>query len=314
MVDDAAGFSISRERIEDFLSREYVLAALTVVPAASLFVLIVMLPIVWAFIAAFYHIPAFSPNWEWAGLENFAILASDGKFWDSLGRNLIFAGGTAFLNTMLGVGVALLLNREFRFKRFALPIGLLPYLIPTAFLGYFALWMSNQQWGVLNQLLLLFGIITEDNLIAWFTGNGRLAMISLVLTHSWKYSIFVTILVLARLQSIPNDLYESAEMCGASKIQQFRDITLPNLKAVLFITILLRGVWNFNKFDIIWILTRGGPGETTTTLPVYAYQEAFLFSRLGVASAVSVVLFTVLSVVAIIYFRVAQPSKEVRVE
>lgn len=304
----------TRERIEDFLSERRVMAALTVLPATTLFVLIVGGPIVWAFIAAFYEIPALSPEWEWAGLANFQeILAAD-LFWSSLSRNLVFAAGTAFLNTTVGVGIALLLNREFRFKRFVFPVALLPYLVPTVILGYITLWMANSSWGIINQILLFAGIISQDNLVTWFTGNGDIAMLSVILTHNWKYSIFVAIMVVARLESIPSDLYEAARMAGASKYQQFRDITLPNIKSVLFIVLLLRGVWNFNKFDIIWVLTRGGPGDATTTLPIYAYEQAFRFNNLGVASALSVVLFVVLSIVAIIYFRVAQPSKEVRVE
>lgn len=305
---------LSREGIEDFLSQRRVMAALTVLPATTLFVLIVGGPIVWAFVAAFYSIPALSPEWTWAGLQNFETIFAAEMFWSSLGRNLVFAVGTAFLNTFLGVGIALLLNREFRGKKVIFPIALLPYLVPTVILGYITLWMANSSWGIINQLLLFAGIISRDGLINWFTGDGTIAMLGVILTHSWKYSIFVAIMVVARLESIPSDLYEAAEMAGASKYQQFRDITLPNIKSVLFIVLLLRGVWNFNKFDIIWVLTRGGPGDATTTLPIYAYEQAFRFNSLGEASALSVVLFVVLSIVAVIYFRVAQPSKEVRVE
>lgn len=302
------------ESVEDFLSKRWVMASLTVIPAATLFLLIVALPILWAIIASFYEIPSFSPVWQWTGIDNYQFIFQDSLFFESLGRNLVWAGGTAFLNTTLGISVALLLNRKFKFKQIAVTIAFLPYLIPTAFLAYFALWMTNQQWGVINQILLMLGIVSSDGMIAFFSGNQTLAMLSMIVTHSWRYSIFVAILVLARLQSIPDDLYESAQMSGATMYQQFRDITLPNIKNVLFIVLLLRSVWNFNQFDIIWVLTKGGPGKATTTLPVYAYEQAFLYNSLGLASAVSVVLFVFLSVVAIIYFKVAEPSKEIRVE
>jgi multiple sugar transport system permease protein len=304
----------ARERLEELLSNRKVMATLTVVPVSLLFILIVASPILWAIIASFYEIPAFSPQWEWVGLENYSRVIQDPMLWSSLSRNLVFAVGTALLNTVFGVTVALLLNREFKLKRFTLPIALVPYLIPTAFLSFIALWMSSQQWGVINQLLLLLGVINADGMIAWFTGNQSLAMFSLILTHSWKYSIFVAILVLSKLQSIPDDIYEAAQMSGASRYQQFRDITLPNIINILAIVVLLRGVWNFNKFDIIWILTRGGPGDGTTTIPVYAYEMAFQFNSLGRAAAISVLLFGLLSVVAAFYFHIAEPSKEVRVE
>lgn len=310
-ISDSGGI---REFIEDTLSNKYVMGTLTVVPAAVMFIVIVGGPILWAIGASFYRIPAFQPEWEWIGLTNYVEILSDEKFYSSFRRNLVFAFGTAFLNTSVGVVIALLLNREFRFKQIAIPIALLPYLIPTAFVGYFVLWIGNQQFGVVNQLLILSGIIEEADRIAWFTGDGTIAMITLFLAHNWKYALFVTILVLAKLQRIPDDLYEAAEMAGASMYQRFRDITLPNIQNVLFIVILLRGVWNFNKFDIIWVLTRGGPGDATTTLPVYAYELAFQFDSLGEASAVSVILFVILSIVAVIYFNVAEPSKEVRVE
>lgn len=304
----------SRDRIEEVLSNGNIMATLTVVPVSTLFLVIVAGPIIWAIVASFYTIPAFSPQWQWAGLQNYARVLNDPMLWSSLSRNLVFAAGTAILNTVFGVGVALLLNREFRLKRFTLPIALLPYLVPTAFLSFIALWMSNQQWGIINQILLFIGVINQDGLIAWFSGSDTLAMFSLIATHTWKYSIFVAILVLSKLQSIPDDIYEAAQMAGATKYQQFRDITLPNIINILAIVVLLRGVWNFNKFDIIWILTRGGPGDATTTVPVYAYEMAFQYNSLGRAAAISVLLFGMLSIVAVIYFKVAEPSKEVRVE
>lgn len=310
---DSSKIANKRDQIEGYLSNQYIMGTLTVVPAATMFTLIVLGPIVWAFAAAFYDIPALSPEWEFVGLRNFEMILTDPAFYSALQTNLVFAAGTTILNTVTGVGVALLLNRDFKYKQYIFPIGLLPYLIPTVFVSYIAIWFTSQQWGILNQVLLLIGIISEDTLIAWFNDPTR-AMAGLIFTHNWKFAFFVAILVLARLKSIPDDLYEAAEMSGASLYQQFRDITLPNIKNVLFIIILLRGAWNFNKFDIIWTLTNGGPGTATTTVPVYAYIQAFELQELGTASATSVILFVFLSVIAVIYFRTAEPSKEVRVE
>jgi multiple sugar transport system permease protein len=308
-----SGIAEKRDQVENFLSHEYIMGLLTVVPAATMFTLIVLGPILWAFGAAFYSIPTLSPEWEFVGLANFREILNDPEFHSAFFTNIVFAVGTTLFNTAMGVGVALLLNRDFKFKKYIFPIGLLPYLIPTVFVSYIAIWITSQQWGILNQILLQLGIITEDSLIAWFNEPAR-AMGGLIFTHNWKFSFFVTILVLARLKSIPDDLYEAAETCGASLYQQFRDITLPNIKNVLFIVILLRGTWNFNKFDIIWTLTNGGPGNTTTTVPIYAYLQAFELQQLGKAAATSVFLFLFLSVIAVIYFRTAEPSKEVRVE
>lgn len=305
---------LSRDSIEDFLSNRWVMATLTVVPSAVLFFLIVVLPITWAFLSSFYTIPVYNPQWEWAGLENFRTIFTDPLFYESFWRNIIFAGWSIAVHVVVGTGFAVLLNRDYKFSNLAMPIGMMPYLVPSVILGFIGLWMGNQSFGIINQMLLWAGLISRDGMIAWFTADKTLAMFSLVVTNSWKFSVFVTILVLARLQSIPHDLYEAAKMSGATPYQLFRDITFPNIKNVLFIVILIRGVWNFNKFDIIWVLTGGGPVDATTTLPIYAFEMAFLSHRLGRASAVSVVLFGVLSLFAIVYFKVAEPSKEVRVE
>ncbi|MDX1744901.1 MAG: sugar ABC transporter permease, partial [Halobacteriales archaeon] len=178
-------------------------------------------------------------------------------------------------------------------------------------LGFITLWMTNSQWGIINQLVVWTGLV--DQFPDWFSSK-RLAMASVIVTTSWKYSTFVTIMVLARLQGIPDGYYEAAKMSGANAVQAFRDITLPNLKNVLFIVVLLRFVWMFNKFDIIWVLTRGGPETATTTAVIYAYKEAFQFGALGNGAAVSTLLFIMLGGAAIVYFVVFNPSEEVRVE
>lgn len=300
-----------RDSIDEFLSGRKIMITLTVLPAVLLFTFINVFPILWAILAGFFEISPFNPEWEWVGLTNYVAVIEDPEFWASIWRSIIFAGGSVLLQLVLGIGLALLLNRSFRFNALARSLVLLPYLIPTAVLGFMALWIGNSQFGVFNQILWRLGLINE--FISWY-GNADLAMISLILTNSWKFSIFVTLMVLARLQSIPDGFYEAAELAGASTYQKFRDITLPNLKGVIFIVLLLRAVWMFNKFDIIFVLTRGGPLDATSTVPIYAYELGFGRSLLGLAAAVSTFLFGMLVVTAIIYFYVFEPSSEVRVE
>jgi len=303
-----------RESLEEYLSDRKIMALITVVPATLMFALIVAAPIVWSVAASFHSINALSPGWEFVGFGNYAELIGESQFWESFGYNLVWAFSTSILNTLLGTAVALLLNQDFRFKRILTPVMLFPYLVPTAFFGYIVMWITTQQWGLLNQLLIAFGIITPENVVAWFTGDPWTAMGALVGVHNWKFSIFVAILVYAKLQGISDDLYEAAIMSGATKYQQFRDITLPYIKNVLFITVLLRGLWNFNMFDLIWVATNANPIDSLVTLPVYAYKVGFQFQQLGKSNAVATTLFVVLSIVGIIYFKTAKPSREVRVE
>jgi len=309
-ADVSRGHAV-RERLFEVLSTRWVMVGLTVVPAFGLFLVINVLPIGWAIVASFHDIHPYNPEWTFIGLAHFTDILADPDFWEVLWNSLVFAGGSVVLHLVVGTGFALLINRQFRFAPLVRSIALVPYLIPTAILGFMGLWMANSQWGIINQILQQVGLI--DGYIAWY-GNTDLAMLSVILTSSWKLTIFVTIMVLARLQSIPEDHYEAAMMAGASSYQRFRDITLPNLKGVIFIVILLRGIWTFNKFDIIWVLTQGGPVGVTTTAPIYAYEVAFGRLSLGEASAISVLLFLLLVTVALIYFRVLEPSREVRVE
>lgn len=306
-----AKFVAYQQSVYEFLSNRYVLITLTIVPATLLFLFVNVIPIGWAVAGSFFEIPAFSPIWTWTGLGNYVDILQNPEFWHTLERSVVFAGGSVALQLVLGTAIALLINRSFRGSTLVRAIMMLPYLIPTAILGFIALWMGNSQFGIINQVLIDLGLMTEK--FPWF-GTTQTAMLATILTSSWKFTMFVTIMVLARLQSIPDGLYEAAEVMGATPFERFRDITLPNLKGVIFIVVLLRGVWMFNKFDIIWVLTAGGPRGSTTTAPIYAYKVAFNQLRLGSAAAISTLLFVMLVGAAYLYFRVLEPEQAVRVE
>lgn len=295
----------------DRLSNRRLMVALTVVPVILLLLFVLILPIAWAIWSSFHEIPLFDPNWTWVGAGHYVAQLTSETFHSSIAKSVIFATGSVAIQLTVGIGIALIINREFKFNKLVRAIVLLPYLIPTALLGFVALWMFNTNWGVLNSMLVRAGII--DVGIQWF-GDPTYAMALLMIVTAWKYAIFATILVLARLQSIPDGYYDAARICGASRWQKFRDITLPNLKGVIFIVVLLRGIWMFNKYDIIAVMTNGGPGDATETAPIYAYKLAFQSYKLGESAAVSVILFAILFVAAIIYFRVLEPESEVRTE
>lgn len=302
---------VYRDELYEFLSQKQVMAALTILPALVMFTFVNLIPIAGIIGASLFDINAFSNEWTWTWVSNFESILANDAFISSLGKSVIYAGGSVSLQFVFGTTLALLLNRSFRFKNLARTFAILPYLVPNAVIGFLALWMLNSQWGIVNQLGVQAGLF--DQYVAFF-GQQQLAMVSAIITSSWKDSIFVTVMVLARLQAIPASYYEAAKMSGATAYQRFRDITLPNLKGVFFIVLLLRAVWMFNTFDYIWVLTQGGPRGATTTAPVYAYQIAFGTSKLGVAAAVSTILFILLMISAVVYFRVLEPSEEVRAE
>ena len=161
--------------------------------------------------------------------------------------------------------------------------------------------MFNDIYGYLNHFLLSIGII--DQKIDWL-GVMPNAMISIILVGAWKYFPFVVIAVLARLQTIPEELYEAAEIDGASTWERFWDITLPQLRGVLFIVILLRAIWDFKEFDLIFLMTGGGPVIGTQTLPLMVYKESFRLFHMGMASTIAVAMFVIMLVFMLFYFRV----------
>ena len=300
-----------QDSLYETLSRRRNLALLTVLPALVLFGFINVFPILWGIYAGFFDIFIFDPDWTFAGLANYRELAVDSLFHVSLLRSATFAIGAVTFQLVVGILIAVLVTRDFMWKKFARAVVMMPYLIPTAIVAYQAHWIMNSTYGVFNWILVNLGLLSQT--IAWF-GEPSTAMVSVLGVNWWKYTSFVAILAIARLQSIPDSHYEAAITCGAGAWRQFWDITLPNLKGVIFIVLLLRAVWMFLHFDSIWILTRGGPGDATYVAPVYAYDAAFRGFELGYAAAMSTVLFGILAVSAIIYFVVLEPEEEVRVE
>lgn len=311
IIDRSPRLRRVQDTVYERLSNRRLMITLTVVPVLLLLTFVLVLPIIWAIRASFFEIPLFQPEWTWVGFENYVVTLTDSAFRASLWKSVIFAVGSVVIQLVAGIGIALVIAREFPFNKGIRAVVLLPYLIPTALLGYLGLWMFNTNWGIFNSILVSTGIVEFG--VQWF-GNPDTAMLVLMVATAWKYAIFVTILVLARLQSIPEGYYDAARVAGASRWEKFRDITLPNLKGVIFIVVLLRGVWMFNKYDIISVMTSGGPGDATQTAPIYAYEVAFGNYNLGQSAAVSVILFTILIVAALIYFRVLEPESEVRTE
>ncbi len=282
----------------------------TVVPALLFLTLVAYLPISYAIALGFYKKTAFSPKIAWLGLKNYLWLLQEKDLWLALGRSAVFTVGSVLVQVVWGLGTALLLNRAFRGQTLVRSLFILPYLLPTIVVALVFQWLLNQEYGVINQILLQTGIVLRP---INFFGGLKTAMYSIIGTASWQYGSFVALMVLARLQAIPPKLYEAARVCGAGTLRCFWDVTLPNLKTTLLLLALLRGIWMFNKFDIIYLLTRGGPLKATETLPIYAYRLAFEDFDFGTAAAVCTFMFLVLVFGSVVYFKFFDPTKEVEV-
>lgn len=245
---------------------------------------------------------------NFVGLQNYErLLTNDPVFWASVGKGFIYAIYSIVLQTVGGVGIALLLNQSFRGENFVRTVVLLPYLIPTVAVGIIFRWILNNQVGLVNYYLLELSIIERP--ISFFAEG--LAMHTVVWASGWKFTIFVVLIILARLQSIDPELYELAKINGANSINRFFDVTLPHIRSSLFLVVLLRGIFMFNKFDMIYILTEGGPFNQTQTMVIYAYKKAFGELNYGEGAAITTMMFMILATVSIVYFYKFSPEEEV---
>jgi multiple sugar transport system permease protein len=229
---------------------------------------------------------------SFAGLANYARLAADERFWNALGNTAYFVAASVSLELVLGLSFALALQRPFRGRAALYGVILLPWAVPTAVSARMWEWMFEPDIGVLNYLLGAH--------VNWL-GSPAWALNAAVLMDVWKSTPFVALLLIAGLQSIPQDLYRAAAVDGASRWTVLRRITLPLLAPMILVALLFRTIDAFRVFDAIYVLTGGGPADSTETLSIYAYRMLFQSLEFGYGSALSVSVFALVAVFALVY-------------
>lgn len=264
----------------------------------SLLAFIIGGPLIYAVMLSFYSARSFMSEPEWVGLSNYIKVLQDPLFWNSLTNGLTIALSSIVLQVVLGVGIAMVLNKRFLGQTVARSIAILPYFLPTVVACLVAQWVLEPNYGLVKSALASIGVGMLDWSSHAFTAKGTIILVSV-----WLWTPFVVTCVLAGLQTIPTQLYEAARVDGAGAWTQFWHITIPGLRSVLIVVILLRGIWMFNKFDLIWLLTKGGPLNQTETLPTLAYRKSFIEYNLGGGAAVATISFLLLSGVILIYLR-----------
>jgi len=237
------------------------------------------------------------------GLENYLYALTDPDFLDSIGRTLYFTFTSVSAEVILGVGVALLLNQQFKGRTLVRALIILPWAIPTIVNAVTWRLIYNPDYGALNSLLTQLGIIGEYR--SWL-GDPDVAMNMIVLADVWKNFPLVAYVALAALQTVPSDMLNAARIEGAGALRRFYKITLPWIIGPLLVIIVLRSVEAFRVFDIIYVMTRGGPANQTKTASFYVYQEYFSYLRSGSGSAYAI-LVAVISIILIIgYYKAAK--------
>jgi multiple sugar transport system permease protein len=271
-----------------------------ITPSVFLICALLVYPVLYGVWLSFFKKHSFFPDQRFVGLANYLYLLKDSEFWMSLWYGTYYSVSTIVLQIVVGLIAALILNEAFRGRNIVRGVVLFPYMIPTVVAIILWKWLLNNQFGLVNYLLLAVGII--DDPLSWM-GKDHI-MTSLIIISVWEFFPFVVLSVLARLQTIPPVLYEAAKVDGAGAWSRFIHVTLPQLRNVLFVVILLRSIWMFTKFDTVWLLTQGGGAEKyIRTLPVFAYMRTFMYYQAGLGSTLAVIMFGILIASTTIYFK-----------
>ena len=279
----------------------FILPAIVIVVAISLYPLIYQL---WLSLTDWYLLQ--SPEPVFAGLDNYRRLAADDAFRASLGRAGIWTVGTVLIEYALALPIALLLNRRSPVTGFLTGVLLLPWVTPTIVVAYTWRWLFDSEFGAIHALLQGIGIAGERSLMA----EPSAVLPALIVVSAWKGAPFMAVALLATMKSIPPELYEAAAIDGASRLRQFADITMPLLRRVSVVMGLLLGILAFYSFDIVWVITKGGPSDATMLVGVYLFRLFFERLELSYAATIGVVMLGLLIVVSLIYLRLAGRARD----
>ena len=241
------------------------------------------------------------PKYHFVGLKNYLDILSDPKFWAAFLNSLKWTVFSLLGQILVGFTAALALNRGNLFKGMYKTLLIIPWAFPSIVIAFSWTWILNGVYGILPNLLVKWNICESA---PQFLTEKNLAFIVLVLINIWFGAPMIMVNVLSALQTVPQDQYEAAKIDGASTFQSFKHITLPHIKLVMGLLVVLRTVWIFNNFDLIYLITGGGPAGSTQTVPLYAYEMGWGTKLLGKSSAVTVLLFIFLMSVCIIYFTI----------
>ncbi|MAU46344.1 MAG: carbohydrate ABC transporter permease [Salipiger thiooxidans] len=270
-------------------------------PAVLVTLAIVFFPMLQTAWMSLHDYVLFRPNdFTWVGLDNFKAALSDEVFWISLKHTIIWMCTTIPAQLLLGLATALLLNQEFPWRPVARALIIIPWALPSVVIALMWVWIYDSNYGIANELLLRMGLIQQA--IPWLADPDT-ALASIILTLTWQGFPFFAVMILAGLQSIPQSYYEAASIDGASAWRQFWHITLPGISGVMMTAVLLRMIWVANSFDVIFVMTGGGPGYSTHTLPLYAFIKARTNLDFGYGSAIAVLFTMLLMVVVLFYLR-----------
>lgn len=285
-----------RRTLQQILGRDFALGYSLLIPLILVLFVLLAYPIAMAIWITLQDKTIGMPG-KFIGLGNYReMLLEDPFFWKVVRNGLLFTVGSVSLKLVVGMIMALVLDQPIRMRGLFRGLLLMPWVAPTVVTALSWRWMLDLT-GVINLTLRDLGLMRGS--IPWLAQYGT-AMLSLILVNTWRGFPFYGITLLAGMQAIPKELYEAAEIDGASLWQRFWQITLPNLRTVILVVTILSTIWTFNDFSIVWLLTGGGPGHATDVFATYTYKLGFVTSRLGYGETVSVLLAPLLIAIIIV--------------
>ncbi len=276
------------------------LAIIFVFPAVFLVAVLMYYPMLRTFAQSLFETTLLKPEPHYVGFATYGTLFNDASFWTIVNNSLSWTLIVVALQAILGMASALLLNQNLPAKGLMRVIVLLPWVLPGVVNAVLWRFMYDPQLGLVNSLLIGAHLTTTKT--AWLA-QGSTALLALMVAAIWKGFPFSTVMYLAALQNVDHEQVDAAQIDGANAWQRFINVTLPSISGIVRLNLLLTTIWTFNYFDLIWIATRGGPGNRTHIFPTIIYQTGFTEFNFGKASAYGVIAVVVLSAFALLYLR-----------
>lgn len=297
----ALTFAPTEQRRVDWTPWYFLLPAILITAAVVLF------PVAQTVWLSFYDYVIYNPDGsQFVGWGNFKAVFRDEVFWISLRHSVVWIVGVVGLQFLLGLVAALILNESFWWRGLARSLVVIPWALPSVIIGLMWTWMYDFNVGVTNDMLIRMGVITTP--IAWLARPDT-ALGAIMLGLVWQGFPFFAVTILAGLQTVPAELYEAAEIDGASRWHRFTHVTLPAIGDVIATALLLRTIWVANSLDVILVMTGGGPGYATHTLPLYAFQRAYSGMEFGYGAALALVLTVLL--IAVVWLYVKRAARDI---
>ncbi len=283
-----------------------IFAGALLLPSVLITVVFILIPVVDSVVKSFLdyevrNIISGTPG-EWNNFDNYIRLFRNGRLGMSIVNTLAFVVGVVVVQFLLGMALALILNSNIKFARFVRSIMMAPWVVPTIISGLIWMWLYQPQYGLLKYLIQIFtgGSVTDFAIL----NNPQTAMLGIAIAALWKQIPLTTLLLVSGLTNVSEDLLEAATIDGAGSVRKFFSITVPSIMSVIKITVSMSIIENFKQFPLFWTMTGGGPDNSTTTLAILSYREAFVSNNFGSGAAVTTIWMLLMIVVIFVYNRI----------